>query len=75
MKDKYSVEYKGNTKSFKTKQDIMNTFNVPLYMVDKIIKKTNDPEFVIKCKCHGVYNDFFSAVDIYLNKPDLGEIF
>ena len=42
MKDKYLVTYNDNIKKFKTKNEIMQHFDCPLYIVDKIIKKTED---------------------------------
>ena len=42
MRDKYNVRYHGKTKRFKTKQEIMNHFQCPLYIIDKIIRKESE---------------------------------
>ena len=75
MRNKYLVNYKGITRKLTTKQQIMDLFNVPLYIINKIIRKSNDSKFQIKKKLHNVYNDFFNEVDIYLIKPELNDSF
>ncbi len=73
MRFKYLVKYKDTIKRFTTKQQIMDLFNVPLYIVNKIIRKSNDPGFTKKKDLHSVYNDFFNEVNIYLIKPELND--
>jgi len=52
MQFKYRVEILDTTTSevleawmYKTKRDIAETYNIPMYIIDKIIKKTNDSTF------------------------------
>ena len=75
MRNKYLVKYKDIKRKLGTKQQIMDLFNVPLYIVNKIIRKSNDSELKKKKDLHSVYNDFFNEVDIFLIKPELNDSF
>ena len=75
MRFKYLVNYKGTIKRLTTKQQIMDLFNVPLYIVNKIIRKSNDLDFKKKKDLHKIYNQFFNEVDIFLIKPELNDSF
>ena len=67
MREKYLVTYYDITKTFRTKKQIMQHFDCPLYIVDKIIKKPEDD-----CgKCHMCYDELYSNVDITVIKPKL----
>ena len=68
MRDKYIVRYYDNIKKFRTKNEIMQYFQVPLYIIDKIIKKTANNDVG---KCHMCYEDIYSNVDITVIKPTL----
>ena len=68
MRDKYIVKYDGFTKAFKTKQDIMEQFECPVYIIDKIINKTRGYDCGY---CHAHYKELFDTVDIHLIKPKL----
>ena len=59
MRFKYLVNYKGTTKRLTAKREIMDLFNVPLYIVNKIIRKSNDSDFKKKKDLHKIYNQFF----------------
>ena len=67
MKDKYLVTYNDNIKKFKTKSEITQHFDCPLYIVDKIIKKTEDDNG----KCHMAYDELYKNVCIHILKPKL----
>ena len=73
MRNKYLVNYKGITRKLRTKQQIMDLFNVPLYIINKIIRKSNDSDFEKKKDLHKIYNQFFNEVDIFLIKPELND--
>ncbi len=73
MRNKYLVNYKGITRKLGTKQQIMDLFNVPLYIINKIIRKSNDSDFEKKKDLHKIYNQFFNEVDIFLIKPELND--
>jgi len=73
MRNKYLVNYKGTIKRLTTKQQIMDLFNVPLYIINKIIRKSNDSDFEKKKDLHKIYNQFFNEVDIFLIKPELND--
>ena len=73
MRNKYLVNYKGITRKLTTKQQIMDLFNVPLYIINKIIRKSNDSDFEKKKDLHKIYNQFFNEVDIFLIKPELND--
>jgi len=51
----------------------MDLFNVPLYIINKIIRKSNDSDFDKKKDLHKIYNQFFNEVDIFLIKPELND--
>ncbi len=71
MREKYLISYKGKTKTFQTKQQIMKLFQCPLYIINKIIRKSNDPDYETKADCHGIYNEFYNSLDIKLIKPEI----
>ena len=73
MRNKYLVNYKGITRKLGIKQQIMDLFNVPLYIINKIIRKSNDSDFEKKKDLHKIYNQFFNEVDIFLIKPELND--
>lgn len=54
--------------SFKTKQEIVEQYQVPLYMVNKIIKINNN-NMIYKRKSHNVYADLVDKLKILLIKP------
>jgi len=56
---------------FKTKGDIKESYKIPMYIIDKIIKKTNDPSFVTKRESHMVYKELMKSMTIELIKPQL----
>ena len=58
MKEKYLVRYYDVIKKFKTKGEIMEHFQCPLYIIDKIIRKINNPNG----KCHLAYSDLYKDV-------------
>ena len=68
MRYKYSAHYNDITKEFKTKQEMMMFFHAPLYIIDKIIRKTNNEEV---STCHGIYKEFYNDVDIHLLRPTI----
>jgi hypothetical protein len=76
MQYKYRVDILDNETSeikesweFKTKRDISESYSIPMYMIDKIIKKTNDPKFSTKRKSHMVYKELMQSMRIELIKP------
>ena len=80
MRDKYLILYKGNETRLQTKQQIQDLFTIPLYIVNKAIKKTNavipdtikDPNYVAqKIGGHQIYKDFMNEISITLIKPEL----
>ena len=71
MKDKYLISYKDQIHTFQTKKQIMDLFKVPLYIIDKIIKKSNNLDYKTKANCHSVYRDFYNELNITLIKPDI----
>lgn len=73
MQDKYLIKYKEITKRLQTKQQIMNLFNIPLYIVNKVIQKTNNIDYKTKANLHGIYNEFYNDTDIYLIKPTINK--
>ena len=66
MRYKYLVKYHDITKQFKTKNDITEYFNCPLYRIDKIIRKDGE-----EGKCHAHYRELYNDVTIELLKPVL----
>lgn len=46
-------------------------FNVPLYLINKVIYKTNEPNYITKANCHDIYSDFYDNVNIYLLKAEI----
>ena len=56
---------------FKTKGDISSSYSIPLYIIDKIIKKTNDSSFTTKRKAHLVYRELMDSMKIHIIKPKL----
>lgn len=79
MKAKYSVEIYNEddeytwytTQQFKTRQEIVATFDIPLYIVDKMIKINNDPTFTTKRNSHRVFHDMMNTMKIHLIKPNI----
>jgi hypothetical protein len=76
MQYKYRVDILDNETSeikesweFKTKRDISESYSIPMYMIDKIIKKTNDPKFSTKRESHMVYKELMQSMRIELIKP------
>ena len=76
MRYKYRVEILDENKEIietwacKTKKEISEGYTLPLYIIDKIIKKTNDPTYPIK-RDHLVYRDIMQQMRIQLIKPQL----
>lgn len=56
---------------YKTKKDISKSYEIPMYIIDKIIKKTNVPDFSTKRESHMVYKDLMQSMRIEINKPNL----
>lgn len=56
---------------FKTKKDISESYSIPMYMIDKIIKKTNDAQYTTKREPHSIYKELMQTMRITLNKPKL----
>lgn len=54
---------------FKTKSEMREHFKVPLYMIDKLIDISNNPDYKQLRKPHRIYKDFIKNVRIYLMKP------
>jgi hypothetical protein len=54
---------------FKTKNGICESYNIPMYIIDKLIKKTNDPSFTTKRDSHMVYKDLMQSMRIEIRKP------
>lgn len=54
---------------YRTKGDISSTYSIPMYIIDKIIKKTNDPTFTTKRESHMVYKELMQSMRIELVKP------
>ena len=71
MRFKYHVMYKGKEYKLKTKQDIMDLFGIPLYIVNKALRKSSDPNIVHKSAGHLVYQDFMTEVIMTLIKPEI----
>ena len=76
MKEKYLVEINlpgEETKmaTFKTRQEIVEEYNIPLYIVDKIIKISNDLTFQTKRKSHRIFRELVETMKIYLILPKL----
>jgi len=71
MRYKYSATYNDQTKEFKSKNEMIEFFNVPLYLINKVIYKTNEPNYITKANCHDIYSDFYDNVNIYLLKAEI----
>jgi len=56
---------------YKTKGAISDSYNIPLYIIDKIIKKTNDTTFTTKREAHMVYRELMGSMKIHIMKPKL----
>lgn len=74
MQPKYLVEVTNEngeitTQTYTTRQAIVLHYQIPLYIVDKIIKLTNDATFVPKRNSHRIYNDLVKSTTIRLIKP------
>lgn len=65
MRDKYLILYKGNETRLQTKQQIQDLFTIPLYIVNKAIKKRDN------VNSHNIYKDFINDVQISLIKPEI----
>lgn len=59
---------------FKTKLEMREHFKVPLYMIDKLIDISNNPDYKQLRKPHRIYKDFIKNVRIYLMKPGFEKI-
>lgn len=55
--------------AFSTRQEIVTHYKIPLYIVDKMIKMTNDPNFTAKRNSHRIYNELVNKMTIHLIKP------
>jgi len=77
MQYKYRVEILDNStgevkesQEYKTKKNIIEKYSIPMYIVDKIIKKTNDSTFTTKRDSHLVYRDLMNTMKIEIIKPN-----
>jgi hypothetical protein len=68
MRDKYLVTYNDIIKRFQTKDQICNYLEVPLYIVNKILRKNSDKT------CQEIYNEVYNNVTISLIKPSLDNL-
>lgn len=78
MQYKYRVEILDNStgevkesQEYKTKKNIIEKYSIPMYIVDKIIKKTNDSTFTTKRDSHLVYRDLMNTMKIEIIKPNI----
>ena len=77
MNDKYFVFKMSTSNSgasynfFKNKKEISTRYDIPLYMVDKIINMSNHQNFKTKRLSHLIYQDLMQHMRIYLIKPSL----
>ena len=76
MRQKYLMEIinedmTGNEYSYKTRADIADDYNIPLYIVDKMIKMSVDTGFKMKRKCHKIFQEFMDTHKITHIKPGL----
>lgn len=76
MQYKYRVEILDNETGevkeswdYRTKKDIAETYTIPMYIIDKLIKKTNDATFTTKRDSHMVYKDLMQSMKIEIIKP------
>ncbi len=74
MQEKYLVEITSSdgsvrTKSYKTRKQIVDMYEIPLYIVDKLIKVSNDPSFTSKRKGHKIFQETFDTMKILFIKP------
>lgn len=56
---------------YRTKQDISEECRIPMYIIDKLIKKTNDPTYTTKRNPHMVYKELMDSMRIEINRPKL----
>jgi hypothetical protein len=56
---------------YRTKQDISETYKIPMYIIDKLIKKTNDSTYTTKRNPHMVYKELMNSMRIEINRPKL----
>jgi len=77
MQYKYRVEILdisngevNESQEYKTKKNIIEKYSIPMYIVDKIIKKTNDSTFTTKRDSHLVYRDLMNTMKIEIIKPN-----
>ena len=74
MKEKYLVYVYSNKKPtdqslfFKTRCEMALFLQIPLYVVDKIIKISNDITFKTKRKCHPIYQKLVDTIKIIVLK-------
>lgn len=72
---KYRVEFLDETGEIKEswdyqkKKDVSADYNIPMYLIDKIIRKTNDPQYTTKREAHYIYRDLMNTMKIHLIKP------
>ena len=76
MQYKYRVEILdistgevNESQEYKTKKNIIEKYSIPMYIVDTIIKKTNDSTFTTKRESHMVYKDLINTMRIEIIKP------
>ena len=68
--DKETGEVK-KSREYKTKKNMIEAYNIPMYIIDKIIKKTNDATFATKRESHMVYKDLMQTMRIQIIKPSI----
>lgn len=78
MQYKYRVEIIDNETGeikeswdYRTKRDIAETYTIPIYIIDKLIKKTNDSTYTTKRDPHMVYKELMQSMRIEISKPKL----
>ena len=77
MQYKYRVEILSESgevqesHGYKTKKSISEDYDIPLYMIEKIIKLTNDSSYGTKRDSHFVYRDLVKSMKIHFIKPQL----
>lgn len=74
MRQKYLIEILNEDMtlseySYQTRSDIAEDYNIPLYIVDKMIKLSNDSGFKTKRKCHKIFQEFVDTHKITYIKP------
>ena len=54
---------------FKTRNDIKKKYNIPLYIIDKMISLNNDVDFRSKRDFQKIFQHLIKTVKIYLIRP------